>query len=315
MLVMSSLPDDIKNDLELEIDVVMRTADFVGVEAVLSEPDLHKRFPGIIPRFSHNRDSELLIVDEAQLDPSSDYLCIEIPIGRQSSSSSPPQSLENEDIIEPPSKRAKLSSDQTHNTMKAYIPQFTGDLSGLSYIKQQLKDSARRSEVLFGFVITLLGGVLHLSYPPILDEAKLYCEVISLYKAYEHPMGEIIPTFAHVLDALKRPQPVPIPSLAQLMIDLVEFVWVSCSQSPTCLTLLAPFLTNPADSSVLLKRIGPLVSENPSCFIQLVRWDVDKEPWKKKLFRYSNWPLPDAYNSDTNDGGDYFYALADGLLR
>ena len=287
-------PEDDGTEKDLEIEVVMLASDVWGDRALATESDLHKRFPGTIPRFWHGGYSDLLIVDEDQIDPSSDYLCIEIPIGRSSpssqnqSSSQPPSPSshhypKNEecDISQPPPKRPKESSDQPQSTMKAYIPHFICELNGLSSVKQHLKDSARRSEVLFGFVISLLGGALHLSYPPTLDEAKLHCEITMLHETYDLPMSTAPQILDSTLAALNLPQPVPIQPPPGLIADLTEFVWLSCSQSQHCLSFLVPHLTKPTtDFTSFLQRLLPFATLNLPRFLELARFDVDDRAGK-----------------------------------
>ena len=219
----------------MEVTVLIRAFDLFLEPG--RESDLPKRFPGLIPRFWHQRDSELIVVDTDKLDPSKHYLCLEIPVSHPSTHQQDNQDDANGDekIVEPPSKRAKTSSYTPQSTMKVYIPHFLGELYGIASAAESLKNSARPSAVLFGFIISALGGVLHLSYPPTIDEAKLYCEVISLFEHHDIAMGEIIPTFAHVLNSLGQPHPVPIAPQTQSLDELFEFVWVMCSQSRTCL--------------------------------------------------------------------------------
>lgn len=294
---------ELKDDTEL----IMRAIDLLGVEAALSESDLHKRFP--VPRFWHHRGSESVIVEEANLDPCIDYMCLELPLP----SSTPLEGLGSKDFDEPPPKRSKTSNDpETASYLKLYIPHFQYDLYGLADIAQDLKDSARRSEVVVGFVISLLGGVLHLSYPPTLDELKLYCEVILLHEHYGIRMGDFLYTLANVLEGLRLPQPVPIPPQKQVIIDLAAFVWVMCSQSRTCLALLAPHLSTQRAATQLLERIAPMVSLNSARFIELVMWSVNKDPWKlpyngpwgliPEIYPYHFNPSWDNVNKDFRDG-------------
>ena len=164
--------------------------------------------------------------------------------------------------------------------MKVYLPYLLAELYCILPLVTRLKDSARHCTVLFGLIISLLGGVLHLSYPPTLDEGKLYCEVISLYEHYGLVLGDIVPTFAHVLHALEQPQPFPVAPHAAFLDELFEYVWVVCSQSRTCLSLLAPCLSNANDAPRLAKRLDHLLSLNYARFIEFVKWKWEQTPWK-----------------------------------
>ena len=146
-------------------------------------------------------------------------------------------------------------------TFIVYVPQFAVEHYNLLSTFESLKDSAHRSEVLFGFVISLLGGVVHLSYPPTLDESKLYCEILVLFEHHGLPMPESLITFANLINDLSVPQPVPIPPYSHMLIELAEFVWVMCSQNRTCLSLLVPYLSNQEASSALLRRLGQMSSQ------------------------------------------------------
>lgn len=192
--------------------------------------------------------------------------------------------------------------------MKVYIPQFIVEIYQLRPAFESLKDSARRSAVLFGFIISALGGTLHLSYPPTLEECQLYFEVITLYEHYGVSMGEIIPTFAHVLDSLLKPKIVLIPPQVRLIDDLVEFAWLMCSQSRTCLALLAPFYESTEASSKLLERFGHLTSLDPTRFIELVQWKWCKKPWK--LPRYHDIILPTLYSVEDGTFPSHFIDYA-----
>lgn len=277
-----------------EITVIMRAIDYLGVEAEGTESHLHERFPDSIPRFWHNRYSELLVIDEDQLDPSSHYYCFEIPVQHQATPPTLDQDPGNDDekvSNETRSKRSKTSLSEPCNSMKIYVPHFIVELYDLMPTFESLKHSARQTKVLVGFVVSLLGGVLHLSYPPTLDEAKLYCEIIVLHEHYGLRMDDSFKTFTSVLKDLQLPlQPVPIPSCSQMLIELIEFVWVMCSQNLTCLRPLLPHLSNNSAAADLLKRLGPLTSLNADLFIQLVRGTIkyNDYPWETSNLKYAD---------------------------
>lgn len=251
---------------DVTLKVVIRCVDRLGVEAAVFESDLHERFPGVIPRFWHNRDSLHLVVDAEELDPETHYMTIELPTDHGQPTSAHHQDPQSDDEVPHPSKRPKTSSDNTRNTMKVYLPYYLADFYGLSSITEQLKDSARRSEVLCGFIVSVLGGAPHISYPPTLDQAKLYCEIIALHEHYGIPTSEIVPSFAHTLSALTLTQPVRIPLQAELIHALVEFVWVSCSQSPTCLAVLEPCIVR---REKLLERLAFAEPLNPARYAEI----------------------------------------------
>lgn len=294
--------------MEINLEVTMRAIDFLGIEAAGVESDLHKRFPGVIPRFWHNRDSKLLILDEDHLDPKTSYMCFEIPIDPQHMIPSHHQEEETDERVfdETPSKRSKTTLGTPRSTIKAYLSHYQVDLYGLREVITNAKDSARSSKVLFGFIISALGGVLHLSYPPALDEAKLFCEVITLHERYGIRMWEVVDTFSDVLKSLKLVHSVPIPPQTPMLDDLFEFVWVMCSQSLTCLKLLAPLLSDNADVKRLLKRIINMLSLNPDRFVNFAQYQLtwESDLWELPLFHPSD--FLDALKADLRQK-DSFY--------
>lgn len=63
------------------------------------------------------------------------------------------------------SKRAKIYSAEPHNTFIIRAPTLRAKLLRLPPILDQLKDVALPTKSKFGYIATLFGGVLHLSYP------------------------------------------------------------------------------------------------------------------------------------------------------
>ena len=284
--------------VNLDITLIARASDFALKPA--NESDLHKRFPNIFPHFWHNRDSEQLVVDADNLDRTKHYLCIEIPIDH---SSSPHQDEGDDDeVIDKvsSSKRVKTSSPTVREVMNVYIPHYRAELYRLASVAKHLKDSARHPRVLLGFIISVLGGILHMSYPPSVDECKLYCEVIVLYEHYGLPIGEIASTFAHVINSLILPQPITIPPYTQFLADMYEFVWVMCSQNHTCLSLLAPLLSIKENTVSVATRIGALMTLNPTLFVELMQWKWEKDCWK---LPNCQWALPDIYPQSSDRYG------------
>lgn len=272
---------------------------------VCRESDLHKRFPGVFPRFWRNAESELLVVDRADLGPQSDYSVLEIPkIERETTSRS--NSTENGDgEIEPPSKRP-TTIDSLQTAISVYVPSAKAHSLRLSPTMLALKDSMHRTEAITGFVVTSLGGVLHVSQPPTLEELQLYCDVLAIYDQHKLHIGDFIGTFAHALNTIYQAH--KQSSHLQVLDSLFESVWVH-SRSLVCLSFLAPLLSKCADHKRLLKRIGNLILLNGDLFMDFTHFPSSSLKLSETLKQCPDLLLPDVYHPYLQDPEDVEAAL------
>lgn len=300
----STTPNHVPRSFQMEVHIQAFNAFERQKHALRSESDLHVRHPGVFPRFWNHLDSELLITDPRRLDSQEDYSCIQLPIGHSppTSTAESTEKCDESESTELPSKRPKTAELSARNMLDVYLPSDLADWLFISSVTRKLKDSAHRSEAIAGFVVTALGGVLHVSYPPTLEQLQLYCEVISIYDQHSLRVGVFVGTFAYVLNSLHRVPTITAAAFNELLDSLFEFVWVRCSQSSTCLALLAPFFTTCKDQKRITKRIKDSVALNSDAFINFlhltqVKKLIDKSGlfcFLKSLHRFL---LPEIYRS------------------
>ena len=247
----------------------------------MEEADLHKRYPTIFPRFYHAGFSAFLRVDDDELAPDMEYIFFEIPI-RSDYTSKIDDSAVNDDDLVPPSKRSKRSESSGSSALlpakklKIGVPTSFANIFGLSSdVWSRLEDSTRPIRAITGFIVSLLGGAIQLSYPPTLEEAAIYCHIICIYEYLGLDAGDLVATLSTTLKALYHPQPVPIPAYTAFAEDLFELVWIECSCNATCLAMLAPMLPSESDHIRLGERLGAHITSNISSFIKFTHWHAN----------------------------------------
>lgn len=302
------VPYDAENDEfppSFTVTIYARATDMLGMDdsAILVESDAHKRLPGVFPRFWHNRDSKLLVLDPALLDAEIDYTCIKIPLSDGKTSRAPLPTEPGDAENEPRSKRAKTTDLSTREVVDLYISSDMDDWLCLSHAIRKLEGSTHRTEALTGFVVTSLGGIPHMSYPPTLDQLFLYCEIISIYDQRMLPFGEFVATFANVLESLHKDPTFRLTDVRDLLYRMFDYVWVNCSQSRTCLEILAPFLKTSDDHKRLLKLIGTSVSRKTDAFVDFLhlslagRMDKTQRDPIRRIKTYVKLSLPESYST------------------
>lgn len=221
----------------------------------LTESKLSTLFPKVFPRFCIPPDRICL-----EGDPTTShtrYTYISLPIAVSS------EAHVDTEVDETSAKRLCLPpANSAPKTFSLGISSMLNDLLGISDLLDRLKGSIRRPRAIVGFILASLGGVLHLSYPPTLEELQLYCEVIAISTQLERPLNELVVILTATFNAFRTIQPVPIDSPIPTLDALFAFVWTECDQNQVCLNLLAPLLSTKKDHVRLLKLIGSLASLN-----------------------------------------------------
>ena len=262
-----------KDCFDLTPNVTMLAIDVLGEKAALTESNLHERFPDVFPRFWYSGSSPLIIIEGDATPTWTPYMYIEMPTNEYIDGVDGTDE-EDSDNFEPSSKRIKTASSsslRSRKTIRVGMPTLYYTVAGLADLLPRLEDSTHRPIAIIGFIISVLGGTLHLTYPPTLTDAQLYCEVIALSEQLSYKLAGLEATFSSTMHSFLRPQPVAIDPPNDILTQLAASTWVSCNQNETCLSLIASCLSSESDQIRLLKRIGHLVTLNPRLFIQMVR--------------------------------------------
>ena len=152
-----------------------------GNECDLTDSDLYQRFPDVFPRFSNNNFSSLLLVEGDEAPSVLEYSNYEIPV----STSSSPREVNCE---EPPAaRRPKSALSSVTETFTIMAPASLAHFVRLPDAIIKLKDVSLPTQSKMGFVVSLFGGALHLSYPPTAEQLQLYAHVIRLYELCGFP--------------------------------------------------------------------------------------------------------------------------------
>ena len=289
---MDPVPDD---DYRLAPLVTRLAIDVLGEEAALTESNLHERFPDVFPRFWYSGSSPLIIIEGDATPTWTPYMYIEMPTNEYIDGVDGTDE-EDSDNFEPSSKRIKTASSsslRSRKTIRVGMPTLYYTVAGLADLLPRLEDSTHRPIAIIGFIISVLGGTLHLTYPPTLTDAQLYCEVIALSEQLSYKLAGLEATFSSTLNSFRRPQPIAIDPPNDLLIQLAASTWVSCNQNETCLSMIALCLSTKTDQTRLLERLGSMVTLNPGAFVQMVRdaphgQDRDYNPPSSEPDSYEN---------------------------
>lgn len=253
--------------------LTMRAIDYLGISASLVESDLHIRFPGVFPKFWYKPDSAPFIVLGDAESTENGYKYLEIPCEAYidpADITADPESGQDETS----SIHATSRPSSPPKTITIGVATLIHDAAELSVSLDLLKEANHSATELNGFVIATLGGTLHLSYPPTLEETKLYCKVISMADSlspdYVHKLPGMFATLHSSITSLSLPQPVPITPSDTMLSDLCLYIWKYCDQNSRCLALLAPLLCR-EDLRALISGLGDLACLNPDQLITLIR--------------------------------------------
>ena len=254
--------------------------------AYLEESDLHNRFQSIFPRFHKSGHSALLCVGDDVPPSQTPYTFYDIRASMPNTSDTRAmEEKKDEDNVEA-IKRSKILDHSVVNTLHVGVPTYLADILDFGTIIPQLNESIEPTKVIFGFVVAMLGGTLHMSYPPKEDEMKLYCHVSMLQQRYGRSEGEVLAILENVLDGLNGSPPDAEKMESQdlealkrsnrdLMYTMFECVWMECNGNEKLIRLLAPRLTLESDHLNIMKRLGGLLSLHPKPFLDFVQWKYD----------------------------------------
>lgn len=134
----------------------------------------------------------------------------ELPL--QGSPAQTPQQTADDDAEsdERPRKRAKKSSAKRTSaskakdakTIKIGFSKLPMTKKQMDQIMKYLESSQLPTTSIIGYLLTLCGGILHMSYPPTLDQLVLYCHVIHLHRILETKGGIVEATLNTVIFSL-----------------------------------------------------------------------------------------------------------------
>ena len=149
---------------------------------------------------------------------------------------------------------------------------------------------------ILGCLVTLLDGTLHISYPPTIEEVKLYCHVDTLLLRVVDPDGgKVAKILKLVLEGLSGWQPAeaatndefPLASMFDehrekhmatrtFLYSVFECMWVECDCNERLLQILAPLIPTTEDHACLLSRMDGMLSRNPMAFLNFVHFSLEQ---------------------------------------
>lgn len=277
-------------DQPVETDIIVTSwpLSAFGTAHALPESDLHQRFPSIFPRFSNNGFSSLLRFGGDLEPPCIVYSSCELRTGSLTAKSEV-EELEAQDNLRPSkrSKHAEASPSSSSDALTIRVPTLAAEEAGLLGIMDRLKEVLLPTKSKIAFIVSLLGGVPHLSYPPLGDELKLYSHIIHLYSLYGLNGSDALCTLERTLNALNGPQseflePLPpkrsrsysyktltvSPPDLEPLYTMFVCAWNDCKQNASLLYLLRPLLTRPEDFLRLAQLLGPTIALNFPVFLE-----------------------------------------------
>lgn len=248
------------------------TCDF---EAHLVESELCTRFPSHFPRFYLAGSSASLCVINNPLCIDSDLKSYFITM-HSSESSLFQRSNEMDDSVSRRKKRPKMSASSASSLLHFALPFHLAEFYGFDQWMPLLNDSTFPTTSKFGFIIAALGGILHLSYPPTIEEIRLYCHVYTLLTRYGRPNTNILKLLKLVFYTLMGPQlcdfnVMTADSTRKMLDSMFECICMDCGwREPTLLELLSQNLHSKEDHVRLITRFGAAISQNPAAFIDFI---------------------------------------------
>ena len=242
----------------------------------MTEMDLSSRFGPCFPRFCHHGFSPLLRVYNDVFPSELDYSFFEFELrglGPQGIDISPRKTFTGDDSTDPtPSKRSKPAGGTgpsfSAETIKIGIPTSLISQFNLQDTIQSLKNLHLPTSSILGYIITLLGGVLHMSYPPTLEEINLYSHVIYLHHRYKTAGGEVWFALRMVVDSMI----LALDSLdfdSQIIVKAIHSIWLDCERNEPLLKVLAPLLKNAENLTSLTGLLGSHISDSPKLFVDI----------------------------------------------
>ena len=123
-------------------------------------------------------------------------------------------------------KRPKLSENSVPSqpqSVRVAVPVEIVECLDLGEHLLALQDENLPLSIIIPYIITLFGGVLHISYPPTLDELVLYMQMIHLHEKFNIPCGDLSRTLYHVVSMLDT-----FPSFGKLAPDTVIALLQTC---------------------------------------------------------------------------------------
>ena len=156
-------------------------------------------------------------------------------------------------------KRAKLSeSSSPAESLTISIPKSVVDFLGIATILHELNGQNLPIAIIFGYIITLTGGILFISYPPTLEELVLYAEVRRLHEQFKTPCGELDNTLIHIFRSLYE-----LPEFGALDTDIIMKLLRALSADELhlwTLRLVAPLINSPELLHSAFDALLPLAS-------------------------------------------------------
>ena len=185
---------------------------------------------------------------------------------------------QDEASLEPPKKRPKKAAARSPKpTAPPSISIGVPSSLVLSYNLQtklkSLNDTLLPTSSLIGYIVTLLGGVLHISYPPTIEELTLYCHVVYLHRRLDTLGREVEDTLTGVLSGLSRYDDFgALPS--QTVLDLARVVWLDCSRDEQLLELVTGLL----DQKLLVSFLNFVypIQPNAAAYVSMAKSVFDR---------------------------------------
>lgn len=145
---------------------------------------------------------------------------------------------DKEESSEPPKKLTKTASAAKSKASSAALISFNMPSSltkafSIHGVLDALKEIVLPTTSIIGYITTLFGGVLHMSYPPTYDELELYLHVVYLHRRIRTPGAEVEKTLSHVLSSLQR-----YPSFGFIsdfeVLTLIKIIWTAATKITRC---------------------------------------------------------------------------------
>ena len=191
-------------------DFFLPVAAYPGNRRRLDPVNDYRQLGSIFPTFYHAGFSRFLCFNDAPQREGMEYIFFEYGFGDDQRSTSIDKAVNTEthstqEKASSSNKRPKLSENSVpsqHQSVRVAVPIQLVELLGLSEHLLDLQDENLPLSIVIPYIITLFGGVLHISYPPTLDELVLYMQMIHLHENFGIPCGNLSRTLFRIFERL-----------------------------------------------------------------------------------------------------------------
>lgn len=252
--------------LNLSIDVLAE-AIFMGTELDRAS-DLHETLGSFVPRFWHHGVSDTVRApQEGDTVRQLVLRGVKSPEIVATTAEEAPQGT----VTRPRKTRAVAAPSQVaaSETISIGFSKALYTKLGIEKIMNALDDSLLPTSSIIGYLITLHGGILHMSYPPTLDELVLYCHVYHLHQTLGTCGGLVEQTLFQVLFSLSWFPGFGVVAIGTLN-ELMRRLFLDTSANENLIQAVGSLYQTKEQYVQLLRHLGPLVIEYPEKVVLLL---------------------------------------------